>query len=159
MNMIDYETGACAEERLELRTWLRLLTCCRMMERDIRQKLREECMVTLPQFDLLAALARAPDGLVMGDLSKRLMVTNGNVTALVERLVRDGMVERTVSPTDRRALVVCLTEKGWDVFNTVAPRHRAWIDDMMRGLPRQTVEVLYMSLADLKASVAARRSE
>lgn len=155
MKMIDYETGAGAGDGLELRTWLRLLTCCTMMEREMRRRLRDHSPVTLPQFDLLSALARAPEGLVMGDLSKRLMVTNGNVTALVERLVRNGLVERTVSPNDRRALVVRMTDEGREVFESVAPRHRAWIDEMMSDLPRQKVEQLYGLLADLKGSVAA----
>lgn len=157
-DMIDYETGIAEDDRLELRTWLRLLTCCTMIEREIRARLREHSSVTLPQFDLLAAVARSPEGLVMGELSRRLMVTNGNVTALVDRLVRDGLLERTVSPSDRRALVVRMTDKGWDAFHAVAPAHRQWIDELMKAVPRQEVEALYNALAVLKTSVAENRA-
>ncbi|WP_404380041.1 MarR family winged helix-turn-helix transcriptional regulator [Caenispirillum salinarum] len=156
--MQDYETDAREDDRLELRTWLRLVTCCNLMEREIRVRLRDSATVTLPQFDLLAVLARAPDGLVMGDISRRLMVTNGNVTALVDRLVREGLLEREVNPRDRRALVVRLSEQGWRVFNTVAPAHNEWIDELMRDIPRDKVEALYDLLADLKLSVSEART-
>lgn len=122
--MQDLETDAQASDRLELRTWLRLLTCCNLIEREIRVRLRDSAPVTQPQFDLLAVLARAPDGLVMGDISRRLMVTNGNVTALVDRLVREGLLVREVNPRDRRALVVRLSNEGWVVFNNIAPAYR-----------------------------------
>jgi DNA-binding MarR family transcriptional regulator len=152
--MQDYETDASEEDRLELRTWLRLLTCCNLIEREIRVRLREAAPVTLPQFELLSVLARAPDGLVMGDISRRLMVTNGNVTALVDRLVRDGLLSREVNPRDRRALVVRLNDKGWAVFNDLAPAYREWINDMLQGVPREDVEALYSLLAGLKQSVS-----
>lgn len=152
--MQDYETDAREDDRLELRTWLRLLTCCNLIEREIRVRLRDSAPVTLPQFDLLSVLARVPDGLVMGDISRRLMVTNGNVTALVDRLVREGLLVREVNPRDRRALVVRLSDKGWQVFNDVAPAHRAWIDEMMGDMPREKVDALYDLLAELKVSVS-----
>ena len=86
----DRESAAASADKLELRVWLRLLTCTNLIERHVRAKLRESFATTLPRFDLLAQLDRAPDGLAMGELSSRLMVTNGNVTALADALVRDG---------------------------------------------------------------------
>ena len=154
--MIDCETVASGEDRLELRTWLRLLACYNLIEKEIRTRLRDHAGITLPQFVLLAALGRAENGsLVMGELSKRLMVTNGNVTALVDRLVRDGLLERHVSPTDRRALVVRMTPRGREVFEAVAPSHAVWLQDLMGDMCRDRVEALYNHLADLKASVCA----
>lgn len=154
--MIDCETVASQDDRLELRTWLRLLACCNLIEKEIRTRLRDEVGITLPQFDLLAALDRAEGGsLVMGELSRRLMVTNGNVTALVDRLVRDGLLERQVSPTDRRALVVRMTPRGRMVFEQVAPSHADWLADLMAGMNREHVECLYGHLAELKASLVA----
>lgn len=154
--MIDRETVATRDDRLELRTWLRLLACCNLMEKEIRTRLRDHGGITLPQFDLLAALDRADGGaLVMGELSKRLMVTNGNVTALVDRLVRDGLLERQVSPTDRRALIVRMTPQGREVFLSIAPKHASWLEDLMGSMQRDQVEALYHHLADLKASVSA----
>ena len=84
-----------------LRLWLRLLTCSGLVERTVRRRLRQEFAATLPRFDLMAALERAPAGLTMGELSQRLKVSNGNVTGVVERLVREGQVERTALPNRR----------------------------------------------------------
>ncbi len=154
--MIDCETVASQDDPLELRTWLRLMACCNLIEKEIRRRLRDEVGITLPQFDLLAALDRADGGsLVMGELSRRLMVTNGNVTALVDRLVRDGLLERQVSPRDRRALMVRMTPRGREVFQQVAPSHAGWLADLMADMPRDQVERLYGQLADLKASIIA----
>lgn len=154
--MTDRESVASGDDRLELRTWLRLLACCNLIEKEIRTRLRDDAGITLPQFDLLAVLDRAEGGeLVMGELSRRLMVTNGNVTALVDRLVRDGLLERRVSPTDRRALMVRMTPRGRDLFEAVAPKHAMWLQDLMGTMRRERVESLYSHLADLKASIGA----
>lgn len=156
VTMIDRETVVSGDDRLELRTWLRLLACCNLIEKEIRTRLRNHAGITLPQFDLLAALDRAEGGaLVMGELSRRLMVTNGNVTALVDRLVRDGLLEREVSPTDRRVLVVRMTPRGREIFESVAPKHATWLEDLMAAMHRERVEGLYHHLADLKASVSS----
>ncbi len=62
----DRETGVTKDDRLDLRVWFRLLTCATLIERSVRQGLREEFGITLPRFDLLAQLDRAEDGLTMG---------------------------------------------------------------------------------------------
>ena len=96
--MEDFETGLSDDDRLELRVWLRLLACTNRIDQGVRRGLREAFEITLPRFDLLAQLDRASDGLTMGELSRRLMVTNGNVTGLIDRLVGEGLVERKPSP-------------------------------------------------------------
>ena len=95
-----------------MRLWLRLLTCTTLIETEVRRRLRDEFDVTLPRFDLMAQLDRAPNGMTLGELSQRMMVSNGNVTGLVERLVEQGLVERTPAPNDRRAQIVSLTAEG-----------------------------------------------
>ena len=89
-----------------LRLWLRLLTCTLLIERSVKTRLRESFAMTLPRFDLMAQLERAPGGLKMSELSRRLMVTGGNVTGLTDQLVGEGLVERRRVPGDRRALAV-----------------------------------------------------
>src|SRR5215475_11975201 len=101
----------------ELRLWLRLLTCTNLVEAAIRKRLAEEFDTTLPRFDLLAQLHRAPDGMTLGELSRRMMVTNGNVTGLVERLVKSGHIKRSPLATDRRVQIVKLTAKGHTYFS------------------------------------------
>src|SRR3569833_2000943 len=96
----------------ELRLWLRLLTCTTLIEGEVRSRLRERFDVTLPRLDLLAQLDKAPDGMTLSDVSKRMMVSNGNVTGLVERLGESGHLDRRTSDADRRVQVIRLTKAG-----------------------------------------------
>ncbi len=150
----DFESAASGDAGLELRAWLRLLTCSTLIEREVRRRLREEFDFTLPRFDLLAQLDRAPEGLTMGALSRRLMVTNGNVTGLIDRLVAEGLVERQPAPGDRRAQLVRLTAEGKRAFDRMTPAHAAWIHELFAGLDRATLNTLFDSLATLKTSLA-----
>ena len=99
----DHETRATPSDHAALRLWLRLLTCTNLIESQIRSRLRTEFNITLPRFDLMAQLERHPEGLKMGVLSKRMMVTGGNVTGITDQLVAEGLVMREDNPTDRRA--------------------------------------------------------
>ena len=150
----DYETALSTDDRLELRIWLRLLTCTNLIEHSVRRNLRQTFDFTLPRFDLLAQLDRAQDGLTMGELSRRLMVSNGNVTGLIDRLDGEGLVERRPAPDDRRAQLVRLTAAGKKAFDAMTPEHEAWIHDMLGGLDRREMEGLFELLGKLKSSLA-----
>lgn len=151
----DCET-ATERCKAELRLWLRLLSCTNLVENAVRARLRDSFDVTLPQFDLLAALERAPDGLTMGELSRRLMVSNGNVTGITERLVAEGLVAREPSPSDRRAFVVKLTPAGRRAFLAMAMVHEGWIADFFDVLSGEEVETLMDLLGKVKGAVRAR---
>lgn len=148
--MEDVETRVSDDDRLDLRVWLRLLACTTRIDQGVRRGLREAFEITLPRFDLLAQLDRAPNGLTMGELSRRLMVTNGNVTGLIDRLVGEGLVERKPSPSDRRAQMVRLTEAGKTAFDGMTPAHRDLVADYFGGLKRAELRDLYDLLGKLK---------
>jgi len=155
---VDGETKvfeAPGDHGAELRLWLRLLTCSTLIEAEVRRRLREEFDCTLPRFDLMAQLERAKDGMVLGEVSKRMMVSPGNITVLVERLVETGHITRTVSPTDRRAQIIALTPFGRAEFEKMATVHADWIAALFGGLPAKDGEVLFDKLAKLKRSVVA----
>jgi DNA-binding MarR family transcriptional regulator len=154
----DRESGLARDDKLELRVWLRLLTCANLVEGQVRNGLRETFDITLPRFDLLAQLDRAPDGLTMGELSNRLMVSNGNVTGLTERLVSEGLVARQPSPRDRRESRVKLTAQGKRVFDRMTPVHERWIDELFAGLTRAEMAQLLDLLGKLKSSLQRERS-
>jgi len=137
----------------ELRLWLRLLTCTNLVETEIRRRLRDGFDVTLPRFDLMAQLERAPQGMTLGEMSKRMMVSNGNVTGLVERLVESGHLERAPLPSDRRVQVIKLTTEGRSEFSAMAEAHEAWIAEMFEDLSAREIEALLKALVKLKASV------
>lgn len=158
----DAETKA--EERPrdhkdELRLWLRLLTCTTLVENEIRSRLRERFDVTLPRFDLMAQLEKVPDGLTLGEVSQRMMVSNGNVTGLVERLATQGLVERTPHPKDRRAVTIRLSEAGRRAFDEMARAHEEWIADLFADLGPEEIEALMALLGKTKRSVHRSRGE
>lgn len=145
--------GGHADHKAELRLWLRLLTCTTMIEGEIRRRLRERFDVTLPRFDLMAQLERTPEGMTLGELSRRMMVSNGNVTGLVDRLVAEGVLQRRQSDTDRRAHYVSLTEAGRRAFAAMAAEHEDWVADLFADLAPGEVETLMALLGAAKRSV------
>jgi DNA-binding MarR family transcriptional regulator len=152
---LDAETKVAerpADHEAELRLWLRLLTCTTLIEGEVRRRLRDEFDVTLPRFDLMAQLDRAPNGMTLGELSQRMMVSNGNVTGLAERLVEQGLLDRRPSPNDRRAQIVSLTGEGRRVFRAMARTHEEWIARIFAGLDTAEIDQLMALLAKTKAS-------
>ncbi|WP_417513340.1 MarR family winged helix-turn-helix transcriptional regulator [Minwuia sp.] len=129
-----------------LRLWLRLLKLSRMIESEIRERMRAEHATTLPRFDVMAALYRAEQGLKMSELSGALRVSNGNVTGIVDRLVADGQVVRAQVEGDRRAMLVRLTGKGREAFAAQAVQHERWIDTLLSDVTSGEAQTLAASL-------------
>jgi DNA-binding MarR family transcriptional regulator len=154
---LDAETKAAErphDHHDELRLWLRLLTCTALIETEVRRRLRENFGVTLPRFDLMAQLDKTPDGMTLGELSSRMMVSNGNVTGLVERLVADGLIARKAAPNDRRAQIVRLTPSGRRSFRAMARAHESWIARIFTDLKPAEISALMGLLAKAKRSAA-----
>jgi DNA-binding MarR family transcriptional regulator len=153
--ILDSETKAVElpeDHADELRLWLRLLTCTTLIEGEVRSRLRERFDVTLPRFDLMAQLDKVPDGMTLSDVSKRMMVSNGNVTGLVERLVESGHLDRRTSDSDRRVQVIRLTKIGRAEFRKMAAEHETWIADIFSDLSPKDVRELMRLLAKTKGS-------
>ena len=147
---MDMEARAHSEHPEALRLWLRLLTCTQHIEKKVRSQLRVEFDTTLPRFDLMAQLERNPAGLKMNELSRRLMVTGGNVTGITDQLVTEGLVERAAVEGDRRAYRIRLTVRGRKVFREMARQHEAWIVDAFDDLSLREVESLHRLLGKVK---------
>ena len=152
---LDHETRVHAGDHEALRLWLRLLTCTSLIETTIRAELRAEFDVTLPRFDLMAQLYRHPDGLKMGELSQRLMVTGGNVTGIAGQLETEGLVARAAHAEDRRSIVLTLTPAGRRSFSKMAARHEEWVAAMMDGLTEAERQTLHTLLGRLKSAVSS----
>ncbi len=146
----DRETIARSDDHRALRIWLRLLTCTQMIEQVVRGRLRERFGTTLPRFDLMAQLERYPQGLKMNELSRLLMVTGGNVTAIVDQLEKEGLVERLDEPADRRAFRIHLTRAGERSFGEMAREHEEWVVGLLAGLSRKEQDDLLRLLARVK---------
>lgn len=149
----DQETRVTNDHHQSVRLWLRLLTCTSLIESEVRTRLRTTFGVTLPRYDLMSQLERHPEGLKMSELSRRMMVTGGNVTGITDQLVAEGLVLRDTNPRDRRAYLLKLTPKGRREFGEMARAHEPWIIELFAGLSEADKERLYSLLAALKAHV------
>jgi DNA-binding MarR family transcriptional regulator len=152
----DLEARITDEHHQALKVWLRLLACTNRIEAQIRARLRAEFDITLARFDLLAQLERDADGLKMSELSKRLMVSGGNVTGLTDELTKEGLVVREEDPADRRACTVKLTPTGRALFDRMAGVHEQWVIELLTGLSDAEQTQIYRLLAKLKAALPAR---
>jgi DNA-binding MarR family transcriptional regulator len=154
--VVDLETalaGTPAGDKEDLRLWLRLLSTANLIETEIRRRLRDQFSTTLPRFDLMAQLDRESDGLTLGEISRRMMVSNGNVTALAASLVADGLVQRRPHATDRRAQFLGLTPHGRFVFGLQSAAHERWIAELFAGVSRPDRAVLHRALGIVKTAV------
>jgi DNA-binding MarR family transcriptional regulator len=150
---VGMDTRLSDDHHESLRLWLRLLTCTHLIETHVRKALAKEFKTTLPRFDLMAQLERAPHGLQMGELSRRMLVTGGNVTGIVDQLERSGLLLRTEDPADRRAYLVKLTKEGRRLFGQMAAEHENWIVKLFSGIPKREQRALTESLSRLRGQL------
>ncbi|MCW0205516.1 MarR family transcriptional regulator [Achromobacter veterisilvae] len=158
INAPDLESRAAPDDHQALRLWLRMLTCANLVESEIRSRLRNEFDTTLPRFDLMAQLQRAPKGMKMGELSRHMMVTNGNITGITDQLEKEGLVVRAKVESDRRSSLIKLTPLGRKSFARMARAHESWVKSMFGDLPEATRNALFQALGELKLQVVATRS-
>jgi DNA-binding MarR family transcriptional regulator len=140
------------DSKARLRLWIRLLRASRLIEGVARERLKAQFGATLPRFDVMAALYRKPDGMLMSEISRFLMVSNGNVTGIVDRLVGDGLVVRSQRNGDRRTSFISLTRKGRAAFADMAAAHESWVDELLGGVSARDA-------AELSAKLKSFRSD
>jgi DNA-binding MarR family transcriptional regulator len=153
--MSDPDSDSLSKRRLKM--WVRLLGVTRSAQSHMREFLRVKHNTTLPRFDVMAALHRRPDGVTMSELSRLLLVSNGNATAVVDRLERDGLVRRTTSTTDRRTIFVTLTAAGIRQFEVLAVEHEHEVNVVFGGLSEIELETVTAVLKRLGHGDAATR--
>ena len=154
----DAETRLRDDHHVSLRLWLRLLSVTNTIESRVRQNLQAKFETTLPRFDLMAQLERAPEGLRMSELSQRLMVTGGNVTGITDGLEKEGLVVREVDTADRRVFRVKLTAEGQKQFRRMAMEHEQWIIGMFDSLSMKQKKQLVELLGELKHHIVEQRA-
>jgi len=140
-----------ADSKARLRLWIRLLRATRMVEGETRERFKTQFNVTLPRFDVMAALYRKPDGMLMSEISRFLLVSNGNVTGIVDRLASDGFVVRSQRAGDRRTSFVRLTAKGRAAFADMSAAHEGWIDKLLEGVTVREAEQLSAKLKSFRS--------
>ena len=148
------EPSRAFHAKQSLRIWLRLLSCSTRIEKSLQGRLKGEFQSTLPRFDVLSALERSETGMTMSELSAHLLVSNGNITGIVQRLVEEGLVVKAITKSDRRTQRVMLTPKGREFFSQMASEHEQWVDGMFAGLSSAELSALHDALGELKHSIS-----
>ena len=149
----DAETRIHDDHHLSVRLWLRMLACTNLIENVVRQNLQVKFQTTLPRFDLMAQLERAPHGLKMSELSQRMMVTGGNVTGITDGLEKEGLVVREAAAADRRVVYVKLSAEGQRQFRRMAAEHEQWVIALFEGVSVKQKNLLVELLGELKRQV------
>jgi DNA-binding MarR family transcriptional regulator len=148
--VLDLASRLTQDHHQSLKLWLRMLSCTVRIENEIRSRLRSTFDITLPRFDLMAQLERYPDGLRMGELSKRMMVTGGNITGITDQLESENLVVRVADPKDRRAYSVKLTPAGRQAFAEMAEVHERWVAELLKDISPQDKGQLIALLSQMK---------
>ena len=142
----DKNSGATIGPKARLRLWIRLLRASRFIEGVTRERFKAQFNMTLPRFDVMAALYRKPEGMLMSEIARFLIVSNGNVTGIVDRLVAEGFVARSQRNGDRRTSFITLTRRGRAAFAAMASAHERWIDELLGGVSARDAEQLSAKL-------------
>lgn len=148
MNKLD-KSVVSSVSKSRLRTWLKILKTSNLIEKQIKEKLRDEHNTTLPRFDVMSALYRSSSGLKMNEISGVLKVSNGNITGIIDRLVQDGHVERTAIQGDRRAYLASLTKKGSKQFQEYALEHETWINEILSDISVEEANIITKLLTSI----------
>ena len=149
-NVVDLEMSTGVDSHMGLRLWLRMLTTTNLVQAELRKRLRNEFDTTLPRFDLMAQLERHPEGLKMTELSRRLMVTGGNITGITDQLEKEGLVVRDTDPNDRRSYQRVSHADGRKAFDRMAVAHEQWVVELFGGLQLDEKSRTHQTLGKLK---------
>lgn len=147
---LDLASRLTQDHHQSLKLWLRMLACTVRIENEIRTRMRATFDITLPRFDLMAQLERHPQGLRMGELSKRMMVTGGNITGITDQLEHEKLVVRVPDAKDRRVYTVKLTEAGRRAFSDMATVHEGWIAELLQDISPADKGQLITLLSQMK---------
>jgi DNA-binding MarR family transcriptional regulator len=156
---LDLESRLTGDHHQSLKLWLRMLSCTTKIEAEIRGRLRTEFGITLPRFDLMAQLERHPEGLRMGELSRRMMVTGGNITGITDQLEQENLVQRVPDPKDGRAFSVKLTAAGRAAFAQMAEVHERWVAELLQDISQEDKGQLIELLSQMKGHLYAREEK
>ncbi len=148
-----------SKDKVALRVWLKLLATSNIIEKGLNRFLDLNFGAQLSRFDALSALERHSDGLTMSELSKQLLVTNGNTTSLVKNLEADGFVSRKQTKSDRRIYKVHITKKGRDFFNKMTGPHQKALAAYFKNLPKNELEALLKLLERAETSARSNIQE
>lgn len=144
-NQLDAKTAAKVEFLPTMRELVRAYQAfAAYTDKHIR-----ELGLTPPQFDIICTLGNT-NGMSMGELAERTLVTKGTMTGIIDRLEQKGLVRREVPPDNRRSFTIVLTPEGQHTFEEVFPVHIAYLKERFDQLSKTQLEQLRVSLQQLR---------
>ncbi|NEN74728.1 MarR family transcriptional regulator [Pelistega sp. NLN82] len=152
----DVETRLKTDSSEGLKLWLCLHACNNQVENYIREQLYLRYKTTLPRFDFMAQLAGHKSGIKMGELSARMMVSNGNITTIATQLEKEALIERIINTQDRRSALIRLTPKGVKQYNKMAKSYEQWLEEAFSLLSPTNMAKLQKSLVLLKKALSEK---
>jgi DNA-binding MarR family transcriptional regulator len=159
LQLVEQKLAEIPREKEGLRAWLRLISCAQMVEQEIKNMLRDRFDTTLPRFELLAALDRVPEGITMGEVSRWLNVTKGNITGIAERLSEDGYIRREPTPTDRRSFIVTMTARGRAEFKRMEAEYEKLLEEIFAELTLEDTDMFMGVIAKIKEGIQRRHGD
>jgi DNA-binding MarR family transcriptional regulator len=101
--------------------------------------------ITPPQFNALLLLAEYGD-MTIGDLGTKMYLASSTATDLIDRMERNGLVERLRDTNDRRVVRLRMLEKGHQMIKEVMENRKAYLNDILSQVPEEEIEILKKSL-------------
>ncbi|MDX2217354.1 MAG: MarR family transcriptional regulator [Oculatellaceae cyanobacterium bins.114] len=108
-----------------------------------------ELGLTPAQFDVIATLGNT-DGMTMGEVAEKTLVTKGTLTGIIDRLEHKNLVRREVPEGNRRCFMLILTPEGEQVFEEVFPMHIAHLKERFEQLTPDEMQQLQTLLKKLR---------
>lgn len=143
MDHVDFVTSQWAKERPDLDvSAMGIIGRASRLYLAYQKGMQENFAVfglNAAKFDVLATLRRAgaPYALSPGDLLKATMVASGTMTNRIDRLEKDGLVQRSVNPEDSRSFLIALTDKGLKLTDAAVEAHVATQTRLVSGLTHE----------------------
>jgi DNA-binding MarR family transcriptional regulator len=136
--MSDFDNSAPVAETVvsaddwRLSVWRSFLRTHSHLLRGLEQQLQVHGKIALGSYDVLVQLAEAPDSrLRMSELAEAVLLSRSGLTRLVDRLQKDGLVQREPDPEDARGMYTVLTAKGRDTLRDASRVHLAGVSELV----------------------------
>ena len=141
-------------QRESLKLWIELIRYSSKLEQIIDDNLRQNFGQNISRFDVLSQLERENgNGLTVGELAQRLIASKGNITGLLDRMKKDGLVSRAEKPEDRRSFQINITKKGLKLFNKMADSNAKWVAQSFRSIELKSMKEITHFLSDARLAL------
>ena len=153
----QYDTEYFNRHSDGLKLCIELIRCSSQLDRIIDRNLRSKFGQSISRFDLLAQLQRVGEsGLSIGELGKRLISAKGNITGLINRMIKDELLLKTAKIGDRRSFNIKASAKGSQLFKQMADSHAQWVYELFADIDLESMNNMTYLLGDIRGALLNR---